>query len=56
MQHEEEQAIVKILYLQKQQQRLKSKAKDILRQGLKTIDKLEEVEEQEQLGALSSLN
>src|SRR5438046_3449048 len=54
LQQEEEEAMAKILQLCKQQQRLKSKGKDMLRRGLKTMDELKEAEEREWLEAQSN--
>ena len=51
LQQEEEEAMAKILRLRKQQRRLKTKAKDMLRQGLKTMDELDEIKGREQLKA-----
>jgi len=47
LQEEEEEAMAKILRLRKQQRLFRSQAKDMLRQGLKTMDELDEAEEKE---------
>lgn len=47
LQEEEEEAMAKILRLRKQQRLFRSRAKDMLRRGLKTMDELDEVEEKE---------
>ena len=47
LQREEEEAMAKILRLRKQQRRLQTKAKELIRRGLKTMDELEAVEEKE---------
>jgi hypothetical protein len=47
LQHKEEEAIAKILCLRKQQRLLKSKRKEMLCCGLKTMDELDNAEEKE---------
>jgi hypothetical protein len=47
LQEEEEEAMAKILRLRKQQRLFRSRAKDMLRRGLQTMDELDEVEERE---------
>ena len=47
LQEEEEEAMAKILRLRKQQRLFRSRAKDMLRRGLKTMDELDEAEEKE---------
>lgn len=47
LQEEEEEAMAKILRLRKQQRLFRSRAKDMLRRGLKTMDELDEAEERE---------
>jgi hypothetical protein len=56
LQQQEEEAMAKILRLRRQQRRLKTKAKDMLRRGLKTMDELDEVKERERLEALPAQN
>ena len=47
LQEEEEEAMAKILRLRKQQRLFRSRAKDMLQRGLKTMDELDEAEERE---------
>jgi len=51
LQEEEEEAMAKILRLRKQQRLFRSRAKDMLRRGLKTMDELDEAEEKERAAA-----
>jgi hypothetical protein len=47
LEHEEEEAITKILCLRKQRRSLKTRARELLRRGFKSLDELDEVEAKE---------
>lgn len=55
LQEEEEEAMAKILRLRKHQRLFRSRAKDMLRRGLKTMDELDEAEERERKEAEAAL-